>query len=88
MIDYQDYLDNWDDHFGGENEGDFIWFSYGQQRVTPYRKMNKREFDQCISKFNEYFVQLDKMSKKNQFNEEFDRILNKMFFECELPLFC
>lgn len=89
---YNQYLEQWDDHFGNAEQGKFIYWQLGQKLYKWLPKMNKNAFKGTITKFDELSPKIDALQKREDYgsNEELDNEVDELLkesFECELPLF-
>jgi hypothetical protein len=63
---YQDYLDNWAEHFGeDETEAEYGYWSCGQHIPTTVKKLSKEEFEQHLKACNETLIAFDIALKAN-----------------------
>lgn len=89
---YNQYLEQWDDHFGNEERGKFIYWQLGQKLYKSLPKMNEKTFTQTLAKFDELSPQIDILQGRDDYgsNETLDNRVDNLLkesFECELPLF-
>lgn len=83
---YQDYLDNWHDHYGDDDTGEYGYYRYGKHFPYTVHRLSEEEYnlhiksvDECGERFEEARLRKD--------GDEMDRLLAESFpHELELLL--
>ncbi len=89
---YGQYLEQWEDHFGEDTQGEFIYWQLGKKKSRILPKMTEEQFSQTLSQFDILAPKIGKLQNRDDYvtNDEIggqvDRLLAESF-ECELPLF-
>jgi hypothetical protein len=89
---YNQYLEQWEDHFGNAPQGDFVYRHFGQRKIKTLPKMSKRQFVQTLERYNNLSPEIDKLQSRPDYStndaigKQVDDLMAKCF-KCELPLF-
>lgn len=62
---YQDYLENWEDHFGDADSADYPYLSYGEYVPYTVKKLSEQEFNAHLKNCNDCLIAFDVALKAN-----------------------
>lgn len=89
---YDQYLEQWDAHFGPDLQGEFVYWQFGERKFKILPKMTKEQFEETLEQFDKLSPKIDALQKRDDYstNDEIgcqvDNLLAESF-KCELPLF-
>lgn len=89
---YDQYLAQWEDHFGSDSHGQFVYWHYGHKKSRLLPKMDQPTFEKTLARFDEISPQIDALQKRADYanNSEIGQKVDRMLaesFQYELPLF-
>jgi hypothetical protein len=89
---YDQYLEQWDDHFGNACQGEFWYWNKGRRYTIVLPKMDRVTFQATLEKYDSLALKIDAFQKQPDYgdNPALDRKVDNLLaesFKCELPLF-
>lgn len=89
---YDQYLEQWDDHFGNDTCGEFVYWQHGIRKSKTFSKMTEKQFRETLIQFDKLSPEIDILQRRDDYstNDEIGYLVDSLLaesFKCELPLF-